>query len=376
MAKDNVNLDVGSKIKLKEDIFIVKGYIVFRDNDGLCWVEYKIKSKSTSDIKWLSIDRINQEYSVYKEQDYDKSFSEENIISQGYKKVEDDVATVVDYKGDVDVDLDETVYYKEYEDSTEEKLISVEEWNGLYECSKGYYVDKEEIENIGFQSQNNLSRPEYINRKGSYNKNKPMNILAVVVGIICIIIAALGIKSCVAKKLISDVIKSNTDFQYVTSITSDLDNNKKADVYLCKGTVEYATKTIIEGLNGDVEDVQENTEDGTVVISVSDELAVIYNSEDGETMLQLSDRKYAYSSRNTMYRSSTRSNRFFRRYYYSKFFNRDRERFDSSKSGYANYNGGSFSGNDNNKYKSYSDSIRQQSINSRTSSGGGTSAGK
>jgi hypothetical protein len=175
---------------------------------------------------------------------------------------------------------------------------------------------------------------------------------------------------------LSKFIKSNSDFQYVTSVTSDLDNSKKADVYSTNKSVEEAAKLIISGVNGKIEDVQENKDDGTVVVTLSDELALIYVSENKQTLIQVGTRKYVYSSRTTPYRGTSITNMFFRNYYYRSFYNTDRNKYGNAPNGYSDYNNGTFTPNNNNKYKNYSDSIRQESAKSRSSSGGGISSGK
>lgn len=377
MVNDNLRFDIGNKIKIAGAAFSVDGYIVFEDNYGASWIEYKLKSKNTFQVKWLSIDRINNEYAVYIQQSYSSDFIEENISAKGYKTVEDSSAKVVDYSGNVDVDLGEVVFYKEYEDNTEELLLSVEQWNGELEYSKGYYIDKEDIENLSFHFDDNLNISQSNNREGSYASNINKKKIGIVIGIILFIIAtALIIKSCSSNNTLSKFIKSNSNFQYVTSVTSDLDTSKKADVYSTNKTVEEATKLIISGVKGKIGDVQENKDDSTVVVTLSDELALIYVSENKQTLVQVSTRKYVYSSRTTPYRGTSITNMFFRNYYYRSFYNTDRNRYGNAPNGYSDYTNGTFTPNNNNKYRNYSDSIRQESAKSRSSSGGGISSGK
>lgn len=380
MVDSNLLLDVGNNIRLNADKFTVDGYIVFKDSDGTKWVEYKLKAKGGFKVLWLSVDKLNDEYAVYSQEGYSTEFLEENIIANGYKEVDNSSAKVVDYRGNVDVDLGEKVFYKEYEDSTEELLISVENWDGEQEFSKGYYIDKNDIEKLNSEFSNKYGvsifddKNEY-SRSNWHGVNKGAAagaVLAVIVAVVALIGYVLNIED----KSLSNYIKSNSNFKYETSITSDLNSKKKADVYSSYGTVEYVSKSIIEGVKGKIEDIQENTEDGTVVIMTKDEMALIYLSDDSITFIQVSSREYIYSSRNSIYRGSSRINSYYRRYYYNRGYSKDKSRYKDSTSGYSDYNDNTFTPNDSNRYKTYSDSIRQSSISTRSSSGGGISSGK
>lgn len=380
MVNNNLLLDVGNNIRLNGDEFTVDGYIVFKDSDGTKWIEYKLKAKGGFKVRWLSVDKVNDEYAVYSEEGYSTEFSEENIIANGYKEVDNSSAKVVDYRGNVDVDLGEKVFYKEYEDSTEELLISVENWDGEQEFSKGYYIDKNNIEKLDSEFSNRYGisifddKNEY-SRSNWHGVNRGA-IVGAALAIIVAVVALIGYVLNIEDKSLSNYIKSNSSFKYETSITSDLNSEKKADVYSSYGTVEYVSKSIIEGVNGKIEDIQENTEDGTVVIMTKDEMALIYLSDDSITFIQVSSREYVYSSRNSVYRGSSRTNSYYRRYYYNRGYSKDKSRYKNSTSGYSDYNGSTFTPNDSNRYKTYSDSIRQSSINTRSSSGGGISSGK
>ncbi|WP_034868760.1 DUF4178 domain-containing protein [Clostridium lundense] len=382
MLSNYLCFDVGDKIKVDGNIYIVEGYIDFYDDSVVCsWREYRIKSTDNYQVKWLSIDSVNHEYAIYTECCY----LEENIIDKDYKKTDSGTATVTEYKGNVDVDFGEIVNYKEYEDYTEEFLISIEDWDGEKEYSNGYYIDEDDIEKVNPQNNNNYTNLS-LESTNDLSKGISGKKIIGIIGIIIVAIFLLKPASSNSSKneIISKYINSNSSFVYVTSITSDLDKNKKANVYSINKTVEGAAKLIIDGVEGKIEDVQENKEDGTVIITTNDELALIYTSEKSEILIQVSSRAYVYSSRNTPYRSRYSTNRYYRSYYYSRAYDRDRNRYSKYPNGYSDYNDETFIPNDNNKYKTYynngnkssSSSIRQDSINSRVSSGGGTSSGK
>ena len=353
MSDDNLSLKLGSDMKLNGVRFVVDGYIVFEDKDGTKWIEYKIKSKSRSQIRWLMVDSLNDEYAVYKEEPYSEEFLDANIKTNGYKEVDNSSARVLDYGGNVDVDIDEIVFYKEYEDDTEELLISIENWDGDQEFSKGHYIDKNDIQKLDskLNTKENIDILDRINKSNEHKENKKN--LGITIAIILMVLVLIFSESEDQDKRLSKVIESNSIFQYETSITSDLNDGKKADVYSINKTIEEVAKLLIDELEGDIENVQENEEDGTVAITISDEMALVYSSEDLKTLVQVSSREYVYSSRNTLYRGSHRANSYYRGYYYGKVYDQDQ-----------------------NRYKAYSNSIRQSSVNSRSSSGGGISSGK
>ncbi|MCT8977966.1 DUF4178 domain-containing protein [Clostridium sp. CX1] len=402
MVNSNISLDLGSGIKIKGLKFTIDGYIVFRDSDGATWTEYKLKSKENFQIRWLTVDKLNNQYAVYSEESYSKGFLEENIKSKEYKETENKSAKVEDYRGNVDVDLGEEVFYKEYEDITETLLISVENWGGQQEFSKGYYIKERDIQKLEEEPINKYN-PSILN---STKKNK-IDVKLVFMTIFALITIILTLRSCVLNNKdnrLSKFIASNSDFKYETSITSDLDQSKKANVYSGNMTVEEAAKLIISGLEGNIEDVQENQEDGTVGLLTKDEMALVYTSKDSKTLIQVSSREYVYSSRTTVYSGSSSTNNYYRSYYYNRGYSQDQIRYKDLKNGYSDYKSGNFSpsnsnsdyksgnfspsnsnsdyksGNfspsSSNKYKIYSDSIRQSSVNSRSSSGDGISSGK
>ena len=109
-----------------------------------------------------------------------------------------------------------------------------------------------------------------------------------------------------------------------------------------------------------------------------DEYCLVYeDSEDGGTLVQICTRLYAYSSSNEPYHSRRSTGRYFRRYYYTKGYSSDKGSYSTDHtSSYGSYSDTTVSTNSNDTYSNYSNSVRQASIASRSSSGGGTSSGK
>lgn len=374
MEGTNLYFRTEEKIRVEGHAYIVKGSIEFYNtSDGCQWSEYKIKSLDSGIIKWLSIDNTYNEYSIYDQYIYNKSFDNYNIDRSGYREVDSGMAKVIESTGDVDVDLGDIVEFKEFEDISESKIISIEIWEDETEYSKGYYLDKSSIKKVDSVEINNISGKTNNIRKSD---SSTIAIVAILIVGFLFFSAILAFKGNSNFKRMSDVIMGDSNFYYETSITSDLDNNQKADVYSTKLSIEEAANKIIEAINGEVEDVQENSEDYSVAIMTSDEYCLVYKSEDGETLVQVSSRSYTYSSNTSPYRSSYITRRYYRRYYYTNGYTSDNSRYSGNKNAYENYNDGTVNINPNNKYKTYSNSIRESSVGSRVSSGGGTSLGK
>lgn len=373
----NLYFNVGDTIKADGSDYIVEGLIVFiNEADNLKWTEYKIRQLSSRKVKWLSIDNDYEEYAIYTQAGSKKGFSESEILSKGFKEADFGKANVISFAGNVDVENGDWVRYREFEDISEENIISIEEWEDETEYSTGYYLDENEI--IKVASGNNNS--SYGN-KNNFNNEKSNGVFKRFLAFILIlmlfpVVGFLVPKIFINKDKIADYLSSSGLFTYTTSITSDLNNNEKADVYSTTLSVEEAAKSIIDCVNGDVEDIQENAEDGTVGIMTKYEYCLVYTDTENQTLAQISQRSYVYSSTNNPYRSTNTTARYFRRHYYTIGYSSDSSRYKKYTSGYDNYDDGYIDTDSNNKYKTYSNSVRQSSVNSRTSSGGGTSSGK
>ena len=374
-----MNFDINSKIKIEGILYSVLGKISFINYaDNYKWTEYKVICVNTKDIKWLSIDETYDEYALYTQKGSFRGFSDDEILKKGYKEADYGTAEVTYVEGVGDTQVGDRVNYREFEDITEEKIISIEDWDGDKEYSTGYYLDKDEItrEYTTTYDGDGYTNSTDFSHKLRNNKSSIFLVGAVVFFILIslggLIISMRGSDS----KKISEYLKTSINYEYSTSITSEVENDERADVYKTSLTVENASKDIIDGIEGDVEDVQENPDDGTVAILTKDEYCLVYFSESNETLVQVSSRLYSYTSSNAPYRARHSSAAYYRRYYYSRGYNTDSTRYSKKTTSYENYDDGTINSNTNDKYKNYSESVRQSSTSSRPTSGGGTSSGK
>lgn len=355
----------GQLLRVDGTDYEVQGGIEFYNtSDGSLWQEFRIRSIRTSKICWLSIDNVYGEYAIYEEQSYHTRFEEQNITQNGYHQVDDGIASVRSCFGVPDTSPNDSVHYTEYEDSTEEKIISIERWEDATEYSIGYYLDWDEITVLD----NNAKR------SSSGSSSAAGFVFAVCILFFIIFIAF--IVGSVNSKSIAKHLKNSSYYTYETSITSDLNSREKADVYETSLSVADAAKDIIDAIEGDTESVQESDEDDSVAILTKREYCLVYTDTDGITLVQISSRAYAYQSTNSPYHSSHHTRSYYRRFYYSYGYYGDHSKYSGKTSGYENFTGDDVTKDYSDPYNSYSSSVRQSSINSRSSSGGGISSGK
>lgn len=383
-----MNFALGDRLRIDGNDYEVIGIISYRNRmDNCMWMEYRVFSKSLGREKWLSYDEEYKEYSL-------SVVTPGKTSTDGYKEVDRGVEEVIGAWGNVDVEIGDTANFIEYEDVTEEKIISHEIWDDGLEVSTGYYLDEHEVVRLsGGQGMASGGYNTYNNNTtyGAYQSNdfvsggtmqtgdsgkKIATVFVVLLPILVVFSMFKGMIGGIGTPSISKYLDKTATYIYQTSITGN--EGEKADVYMTYQDVDAATKDIIDAINGKTEDVQQNTEDGdnSVAILTKKEYCLIYTSEDGETLVQVSTRKYAYYNDDDPYRSRTGTRRYYRRYYYSRGYSSDYSSWGSTNSPYDSYSGDTLSSNPYDAYSSYAGSVRQSSTTSRSSSGGGTSYGK
>lgn len=361
-----MNFSVGDIISADNEGYRVVGIITYRNTaDNNCWDEYRLIKLDNNTEAWLSIDEVFREYSISREV--------RRTSIDAYHKVDSGTQRVTACEGDVDVEIGDTAFFTEYEDDTEEKIISEERWEDGTEYSEGYYLDADEISFVRHDD-------SYVPQKSLSPKDTKVILITMMICIAGVFIPILGsvLNSIHFTSTIGKYLKNSSSYSYVTSITGN--GGAKADVYKASSgsTIETTTKDIINAIEGETEYVQQDTEeeDGAVGILTKKEYCLIYTSSDGDILVQVSGRKYAYTSDNDLYHGTNHSRRYYRRFYYSTGYNHDSSSYSSSSSPYSSYDDSRISYSDSDSYNSYSGSVRQQSISSRQSSGGGLSSGK
>lgn len=382
-----INFTIGDKVNIEDIPYKVEGAISFRDLLGSGeWTEYKVREETSGKIKWLSIDHTYEEYALYEES---TPYEERVLYRSSYKCVDNGRAKVTRVTGMVDTEVGDEVRFKEYEDETTEYIVSIEEWSDETEYAQGYYLDSDEIEQIsmGYYDSstsyyNNSSRETNYNvyDKGIKEKGKIV-LIGLVIGFICLWpllgqLGNFGIGS--SKTAIQNYLSKSSNYTYKTSMTSDLQNKYKANVYVSKKDIEGTTKELLDVFHKEIIDVQDSKEDGSVMLFTKKECCLIYTSEENETLVQVSSRGYVYTSTHRPYGARIHTGSFYRNYYYQTAYERDRTTYKSDTSSYTNYTDtdGKNYGSTNGSYDAYLSSVRQSSTTSRNSSGGGISMGK
>lgn len=335
---EKVKYTVVNMIEYKEDTWV--------------WQEYEIKHDAGGAVRWLCVEKDENnkiEYSIY-----DKYYGEikENEISfysqnTQYELYEKGTATVKDYFGNADVDVGESCEYIDYISEDKTTILSINKWDGEIEKSKGEYIDTSKV-----RITNEIDTKKIEMEKSNKKRSKIIDwvIKGVIYVPLIIYIFLLLTPGLFVNKSIQKYIDKQKKYTYVTSVTNNT-NREKAKIYKSPyGEIDTTVKDIISGVpEGITEtiDSDPNTEEDGIGLKTKNEFAYIY-LENGNVYVQVSDKKYANNNTGSTYHHR------YRTYYYTT--------YNSNRSSYM--------------YSTYKNSARQQSVNSRTSSGGGTSSGK
>lgn len=361
-------LKLGQIVNIDSIKYSVINMIEFSES-GWKWQEYEVASDN-GQHKWLSIetgDDNNVEYWLYSKYTgyIDDSKLEFEINGTKYSLYEKGVARVDNYFGNADVDILERCTFIDYISEEKDKIISVEKWEGEIERSIGEKIVPEKIKITDEMDEN-------VRKRYSANASTKRGIGCIMLPIMLVfIIGAITTIFKGGQKIQSYIDNSSGTYEYVTSVTNNV-NNTKAKVYKCTkySTVNEVVRDIINGVPEGIKDVKTLNDDGSsttslgtasisqsytyseeaetngVGLTTKSEYAYVYK-EDGCVYVQVSKFKYLDDGGSTYHSSRT--------HYYSRIYSR---------------------GISSNGYTSYSSSARQESINSRKSSGGGTSSGK
>lgn len=363
-----MEFSVGDSLIVDGDYYKILGKIQYINQADRCsWFEYRLFAPKYNQERWLSIDEIYREYALYKRMD--------NPSTSGYHQVDCGTQEVLAIWGDVDVSVGECAQFVEYEDVTEEKIISYETWDTEIEKSTGYYLDDNEIM---------LSHEDY--RPGASYRTPSSATLSLSPGklVLFLVIGAffffnliIGfIRSVNYTPSIKKYLEKSSYYTYQTSITGNL--KEKADVFQSSLSLEDTAKDIIDNIEGNTNDVQQNTEDGdqSIAILTNKEYCLIYLGKTDNVLVQISSRKYSYGTDSELYEADHSTQRYYRRFYYSRAFTKDSSRYKKELSPYRGFEDVDLSNNLGDPFRSYSNTVRQASIDSRQSSGGGISSGK
>ncbi len=361
---------VGTRLGINGIEGKIIGYITYMNpNDGYKeWTEYRMKTSRGE--CWLSCDDVYNEYSV--------SWPANDVrgqIGPEWHKVDEGLQVVRSFGGDVDVDQGEKAAFVEYEDASEEHTLSVEMWEDGTEYSKGEYIEPRDIVVMGYEE------PSAGGNAAGAKMIAIFVAFMVFLGFGSTVIELIGATNAFGNKtLISDHLTNSSLYTYETSITGKEQQQASVYKYNISSTTDDVAMDIIQGIDGETESVtqKDDVSDAEIGILTSKEYCLIYHPEGEEdtVYVQVSDRKYNYTSDNSPYRSSRSTTSWYRSHYYSSGYSSDSSSYSSSPSAYSMYDGNTIHNIGNGYFDSYSNSVRQSSVNNRSSSGGGLSSGK
>lgn len=334
---ERVKYTVVNMIEYKEDTWV--------------WQEYEIKHDAGA-IRWLCVEKDENnktEYSIYDKYYGDINENEISFSSQNtqYELYEKGTATVKDYFGNADVDVGERCEYIDYISEDKSKVLSIEKWEEEIEKSEGRYIDSSKVR-ITNEIDTQKEEMEKINKK----KGRIMSWIIYGIIFLPLIISVFSslTSGLFVNKSMQKYIDKQKKYTYVTSVTNNT-NREKAKIYKSPyNEIDTTVKDIISGVpEGITEtiDADPNTEEDGIGLKTKEEFAYIY-LENGNVYVQVSNKNYANNNKGSTYHNR------YHTYYYAT--------YNSNRSSYT--------------YSTYRNSARQQSVNSRTSSGGGTSSGK
>ncbi len=348
----------------------VIGYITYENPDDghKAWTEYQLKTDSGE--CWLSCDDVYHEYSISR-----PANDVRGQIGPEWHKVDEGTQVVRAAGGDVDVDSGERASFVEYEDAAGEHTLSVEIWSDGTEFSRGEYIEESSIIEKGYETPARSAR----------NTNNTLKAIICLI-IIFNVILCFGpqISNFIAAQSggsrISKYLEDSTLYNYETTITGNEKQQATVYKYYTASSTDDVAMDIIQGIEGETECVTQKDDmtDEEIGILTKKEYCLIYHpeSEKDVVYVQISDRKYNYTSDNSPYRSSSATTSWYRSHYYSSGYFADASSYKSMPSAYSMYNGTTIHNIGNGYFDSYSSSIKQSSINSRNSYMGGLSSGK
>ncbi|MBR3316837.1 MAG: DUF4178 domain-containing protein [Atopobiaceae bacterium] len=427
-----MNFVVGHDISVKGVKYLVLGSILYKDRQqGDEWEEYRLRNSNDESEWWLSFDTGNDEYEM--------SFMVgRSRPPAGFSRVDSGTQVVRIRYGSVDVDNGETARYETWEDAAGVHTFSVERWSDGTEYSRGMYVERGDIQDLG-------PSPD-VKDASKFRSDKSGASGCSIVACICIV-AVVSVRLLLmipSKSEYETDVCSLLDRDSTYTVVEEASDASQPDVktYATSYSVDVASNYIIQKLEGYVRNVRENDDKQTVALLTDNEYILVYKDagEDGlgvdeerndvegstktpatgsedaapddgaqapedasaqdsasaestteaataetadsetngeRTLVQVSSRKYAYTTDRRPYHARHSSYLWYRRFYRAIAYAGDKESFKGTESSYSHYTGETaIDSATTSSYESYANSIRQESMGTKRSSDGGTSYGK
>lgn len=350
----------GDILSINDIHYVVKGCLEFSSKKGGSWPEYYMTRLSDGVEFWLSVD--------------DKCLLWEVLSStpnlSGYEVIESGVEIVKKAIGDVDCEVGDTAEYKDYSKRDERSYISVEKWDDETEYSSGSMVSPSKIKIV---------------KKGDPKKKEEKQKSGVWKYILMILALFLGFKFCGSSSstppTIESVLSENGRYIVETYLTGA--DKEYAQIYrrsTSGASIDGVTKEIIAHIEGNTTQVIENPVDSSSVIIVTpDEFCVVYrDSITNKTLVHLCDKDWMTDNSSVpLYHANSSTEEFAKSLHVYNTYGADSLDNSNSNNHHHRRHSHIFTAlffrnmSTNGRYNDYSRSVRQESVNSRSSSGGG-----
>lgn len=362
----DIKFNVGDLITVNGTHFMVAGRIDYSAKDKGQWSEFFLVRLSDKVGFWMSVDDKVLLWEPLKNSDL-----------TGYEKVEEGDETVDAVAGYVDCESGDSAEYEDYFNSADNTYVSIEKWSDGTEKSKGVLVDPSQIVLVKKGDAEEVEASEDTEKKG---KSK-----SVWKYLLLIFAVFLGFKFCGSSSSSSSApsiesgLSENSNYSDETYLTGA--DKEFAQVYSSNmGSVESVAKDIITHIEGNTSMIYENPVDSaSVMIITPDEFCMVYvDTITNKTLVHVCKKNWIHkNSEIPLYHASASTDMFAKSWHIFKTYGPDSLK-KSSDSHYHHHRSfgsfftGYFFGTAmNNRYSDYSNSVRQSSVSSRSSSGGG-----
>jgi hypothetical protein len=354
-------LPLGQELQIRGTICHVQGIVRYRQN-SFTWTEYKVAPSSGLRLgaeEWLAVEgTTGDERALSLHSSIPFSAVErrgQSVVYSGvvYDRVEEGKGKVTWYDGDVDFEGGEVFAFSEYR-SRDNAILTLEYWEGEQEASLGKELAPSEVTVLGSRKRTRGART---------SRSKISRAIMAVLFVVGFVLPPMTTFFVPNPPLIEKQLASSRSFTSVTSVT--LQGDKKAQVYSTPLSLDEACRAVIRMDSENLRYVTVTTEDpekGERMLETSRETVMIYESESGETYVQVNANDPG-SGRYTAYRPLYPF-RTLRLYNGSRRWHRAGQTANGPQD------------IDTTRYTPVVASARQASVNARRSSGGGGRFGK
>jgi len=345
---------VGDAFRIEGTFFRVTGKVQYQNLETQeKWYEYYVFAPETGQRALYSC-------GIYKKENW-LIEKEDKISLDDVYFVEQEVTEVIAARGTVDLQVGERGVLKKYQDAFGKTVKIVRTWNDEDSFYCGYCEGA--MENP-FTEDIHAGKKKRKRKRGFRNTERTpaqesmfrfriiLSILAVVITTLCSIWNFMNVPS--AMKYIEE---NNLKYIHLRSLITD--NQDFADVYMSSDSLDNTAIELIECIDGKAEEIQQNLDNGdrSIAILTNKEYCFIYESVENQVLVQISPRKYAYSSDYALFQGTEYATEYYKHFYYTWGYSSDRKKYPEVTSPYLTYANRVLNINNRDKYSEYADKV-------------------